>query len=170
MSVTGRVQSAPLRGGVVSEVNDGVESEIAARAAAPSPDEPARIERVAADLRGTAIAGVARDVRDVGVARVIGRISQVVDYLFFVVYGLLGLRFVLALIAARSTAGFTQFIAMVTDPLYAPFRGIVSNTNLGHGYVVVASVVVALVVYGMAHVAVRGLLRIVAHRNATVST
>lgn len=167
MPVTSRAEGAPPRSGVISQVGDDVERDIASSAAVPAPGEPARIERVAADLRGSAISDVVRSERDASTARRAGRVSQVVDYLFFVVYGLLGLRFVLALIAARSTAGFTQFVATVTDPLYAPFRGIISSTNLGHGYVVVLSIVVALVVYALAHLAIRGLIRLVAHRSAS---
>ncbi len=32
------------------------------------------------------------------------------------------MRFLLALMAARSTAGFVQFIVAVTNPFYAPFQ------------------------------------------------
>lgn len=168
MAMTDRVESVPTRAGVIAQVGDDVEQEIADSATVPAPGEPARIERVAANIRGNAIGDVARGERDVTAARWVGRVSQVVDYLFLILYGLLGLRFVLALIAARSSAGFTQFVVAVTDPLYAPFRNIVSSTHLGDGYVVVLSLVVALVVYGLAHLGIHGLFRLVAHRQTTV--
>ena len=39
------------------------------------------------------------------------------------------MRFLLALMAARSTAGFVQFIVTVSNPFYAPFRGIVASPS-----------------------------------------
>ncbi len=56
-------------------------------------------------------------------ARGLARVSQIVDYIFYVIYALLGLRFLLALMAARSTSGFVRFIVAVTDPLYDRFAG-----------------------------------------------
>ena len=40
------------------------------------------------------------------------------------IYGLLTIRLLLALFAARERAGFFQFIKNVTDPFYAPFRAL----------------------------------------------
>ena len=39
----------------------------------------------------------------------------------------------LALIAARSGTGFVRFIATITDPFYAPFRGIVESPTTDGG-------------------------------------
>lgn len=164
MAVTGRIERAPTRG-VFSDVDGEVEREIAVQAAVRAPGEPARIERVAADVRGNAIDDVVRTERDTAAARITGRIAQVVDYAFFVLYGLLGLRFLLAFVAARSGAGFTRFITNVTDPLYWPFRNIVEGLHIGGGHVIALSVVVAVIVYGLLHLAVRGLLRLVAERR-----
>ena len=60
-------------------------------------------------------------------SRGLARVSQIVDYIFYVIYALLAMRFLLALLAARSSAGFVRFIVAVSNPFYAPFRGIVAS-------------------------------------------
>jgi len=47
--------------------------------------------------------------------RVVARVSQVIDYIFFLIYALLAIRLLLALFAARPSAGFVQFIRTLTD-------------------------------------------------------
>jgi uncharacterized protein YggT (Ycf19 family) len=165
MPITGRIEGSPH---VIAEVGDEVERDIAAKGAVPAPGEPARIERVAANLRGAAIDDVVRTERDVAAARITGRIAQVLDYLFALVYALLGVRFLLAFLAARSGAGFTRFVTTVTDPLYAPFRNIVDGLRLGGGHVVALSIVVAVIAYGLLHLATRGLLGVIAKRRVGV--
>ncbi|HEX3086963.1 MAG TPA: hypothetical protein VHP99_20655, partial [Pyrinomonadaceae bacterium] len=83
-------------------------------------------------------------------------------------YALLGLRFLLALLAARSSAGFVKFIVAVTDPFYQPFRGIVASPSTDGGHTLVVPLIIALVVYLLIHLAINGLLRIVAHRKTAI--
>jgi uncharacterized protein YggT (Ycf19 family) len=85
-----------------------------------------------------------------------------------VLYGLLGLRFLLALLAARSTAGFVRFIVAVTDPFYRPFRGIVSSPSTDGGHTLVVPLIIAIVVYILLHLAINGVLRIIAHRKTAI--
>lgn len=106
--------------------------------------------------------------RRVRIARGAARVSQVVDYLFFLVYGLLTLRFLLALVAARSSAGFVRALVAISDPFYAPFRGIVTSSDLGAGHVIVLSFVVALVVYLAGHLAVHEALRVIGRPRVAV--
>jgi uncharacterized protein YggT (Ycf19 family) len=96
------------------------------------------------------------------------RISQVVDYIFYVIYALLFMRFLLALMAARSTAGFVQFIVAVTNPFYAPFRGIVASPATDQGHTLLLPIVVAIIAYVMLHLAINGLLRMLAHRKTAI--
>src|SRR5882762_2866433 len=95
---------------VKSEIEGNVQAEIAesANRAAPA-GESDRINQVAGEFRAKAVAEVVDTEREVGRARGLARVSQVIDYIFFVLYGLFGLRFLLALLAARSSAGFVQF-------------------------------------------------------------
>jgi uncharacterized protein YggT (Ycf19 family) len=96
------------------------------------------------------------------------RISQIVDYIFYVLYALLALRFVLALLAARSSAGFVRFIVAVTDPFYLPFRGIVASPSTDSGHTLMMPLVIAIIVYLLLHLGINGLLRIFAHRKTAV--
>ncbi|MDX6574446.1 MAG: hypothetical protein QOE96_399, partial [Blastocatellia bacterium] len=111
---------------VKSQVEGEVQAEIAESAAVTPAPETARIDQLAGQFRAKAVDEVVETEREVGRARGVARVSQVIDYLFFVLYALLGLRFLLALLAANSNAGFVQFIVTVTNPFYQPFRNIVA--------------------------------------------
>ena len=106
--------------------------------------------------------------REVGRARGVARISQIVDYIFYVIYALLGLRFFLALLAARSGAGFVRFIVAVTNPFYQPFRGIVASPTTEAGHTLMLPLVIAFIVYLLLHLGINGLLRIIARRKMAV--
>ncbi|HXM34055.1 MAG TPA: YggT family protein [Pyrinomonadaceae bacterium] len=154
---------------VKSEIEGNVQAEIAesANRAAP-PGEARKIEEVATQFRSKAVDEVVDTEREVGRARGLARVSQVIDYIFFVIYGLLGLRFLLALLAARSSAGFVQFVVAVTDPFYSPFRGIVSSPTAGGGHTLMMPLVIAFIAYVLLHLAINGLLRLLAHRKTAI--
>ena len=100
-------------------------------------------------------------------ARGAARISQVVDYIFYFIYSLIGLMIVLDLIGANRNNGFYRFISAVTSPLLAPFRGLVDDpANQQMRFRL--SYIVAIIVYLLLHLAINGLLRLVAHRRTTV--
>jgi len=110
---------------VKSQVEGDVNAEIADRASQdPPPGEKQRIEQVAGQFRAKAVDEVVDTEREVGRSRSLARVSQIIDYVFYLIYALLAMRFLLALLAARSTAGFVQFIVAVTNPFYAPFRAL----------------------------------------------
>ncbi len=94
--------------------------------------------------------------------------SQFIDYAFYLVYSLLAIRLALALIGAQSSSGFVQFIRAITDPFYAPFRGIVPSPTADGGFTLALPIVIALVAYFFLHMAVNGLLRMVGHRKTDV--
>ena len=104
----------------------------------------------------------------VGHASTAARASQFIDYAFYLVYALLGIRLVLALMAARSSNGFVQFIGTVTDPFYAPFRGIVASPSAEGGYTLVVPILIAGLAYVVLHAAVNGLLRMVGTRKTEI--
>lgn len=153
---------------IKSNVKADVGGEIYAEASRPVPSQAARVEEVADGMRRTAVDEVVETEREVGRARIIARVSQVVDYLFFILYGLLTIRLILVLFAAREGAGFFQFIKTVTDPFYAPFRGLVPSPSTAEGFTLALPLVVALVVYMLLHLAINGMLRIFAHRKTEV--
>lgn len=151
-----------------SQVERDVNADLAERAEHATPSESRKMDTVAGAFRGKAIDEVVGTDREVRRARALARVSQVVDYLFSVVYGLLAIRLVLGLIAARSGAGFVQFIRAVTAPFYALFRGIVASPTSEGGYTLAVPIVIAIVVYAMLHAAIKGLLRMIAHRRTEI--
>ena len=154
---------------VKSEIEGKVQSEIAesANRAAPA-GESRKIEEVAGQFRAKAVDEVVDSEREVGRARSLARISQVIDYIFFIIYGLFGLRFLLSLLAARSSAGFVQFVVALTNPFYAPFRGIVGSPTAEGGHILMMPIVVAFIAYVLLHLAINGLLRLLANRKTAI--
>ena len=62
-------------------------AEIAARADRTSPAEARRMEQVAGEFRAKAVAEVVETEREVDRARGVARVSQVVDYIFYLKSG-----------------------------------------------------------------------------------
>lgn len=153
---------------IKSNVKAEVGSDIYTEAARPTPSQAARVEDIADGMRRTAVDEVVQTEREVKRARGVARVSQIVDYLFFIVYGLLTIRLLLELFAARESAGFFKFIKNVTDPIYSPFRGLVPSPTTAEGFTLALPIVVAIVVYMLLHLAINGLLRIFAHRKTEV--
>src|SRR4029078_7087814 len=154
---------------VKSQVEGEVQAEIGERAAVKrAPNESQRIDQVAGGFSTMAVDEVFDTEREVQRSRGLARVSQVVDYIFYVIYALLGMRFLLALLAARSTAGFVRFIVAARSPFYEPFRGIVSSPSTDGGHTLLLPIVVAIIAYVIAHVLINGLLRMFAHRKTQI--
>ena len=134
----------------------------------PTRAQAAEIDEISTHMREKAINEVVDTEREVERGRAVARVSQVVDYIFFLIYGLLLIRLLLALFAARSDNGFVQFIRGISDLFYAPFRGIVASPTTPEGYTLALPIVIALVVYLLLHLAVNGLLRMFVHRKTEV--
>ncbi|MDQ2855637.1 MAG: YggT family protein [Acidobacteriota bacterium] len=156
-------------GSVKAQVEGEVQAEIAERASqGPPPREARKMDEVAGQFRAKAVNEVVDTEREVERGRGAARISQVIDYIFYLIYALLAMRFLLALLAAHSTAGFVQFIVAVTNPFYAPFRGIVNSPSTDQGHTLLLPIVVAIIAYVILHLAINGLLRLVAHRKTQI--
>ncbi len=153
---------------VKSKVESRVNAEITSNAAAASVDGQARVADAAGQLRDKAIDQSVKGERVLGHARTAARGSQFIDYAFYVIYSLLAIRLVLALIAARSSNGFVQFIGTLTNPFYAPFKGIVPSPTAEGGYTLVVPILIAIVMYAILHAAINGLLRMVGHRKTEI--
>jgi uncharacterized protein YggT (Ycf19 family) len=118
-------------------------------------------------LKEKAVREVTGTERELERARVVARGSQVVDYAFYLVYGIITVAIVLEAIGARESAGFKQFVDAIAWPFVAPFRGIMNDPAVG-SFRFMLSYVVALVAYVLLHAAINGLLRIFAHRKTAV--
>jgi len=151
-----------VKGHVESRVN----ADIVADAAARHRNED--VDGLADRMRERAVADVVETEQDVERGRVVARISQVIDYLFMLVYSLLAIRLLLELFAARESAPFFQFIKSVTDPFYSPFRGLVPSPSTPEGFTLALPIIIAIVVYMLLHLAINSFLRILAHRKVAV--
>lgn len=152
---------------IKTEVKSEVGGEIAAEAQRPTRADARTIDGIAGDMRQKAVNEVVQTEREVERGRTAARVSQIVDYIFFVIYGLLTIRLLLELFAARENAGFFKFIKSATGFLYAPFEGIMASPSKD-GFTLALPIIVALVVYMFLHFAINGLLRIFAHRKTEV--
>lgn len=153
---------------IKSDVKTEVGGEIAAEAQRPTAAEVQHIDDIAGNMREKAVREVVNTEGEVERGRFFARISQIADYIFFVIYGLLAIRLMLALFAANNSAGFVQLIKTVTDPFYTPFKGIVPSLSAEGGFTLALPIIVAIVVYMLLHLAINGLLRIFVHRKTSV--
>jgi len=152
---------------VKSNVEAGVRGDIVANADQRTVSQAAYVEDVAAGMRDKALGEVTQTEREVERGRVAARVSQVVDYIFMIIYAILAIRLLLELFGARESAGFVQFINAISNPFYAPFRGIVPSPS-DNGFTLALPIVVAIVAYMILHLIINGLLRIFAHRKVEV--
>ena len=128
----------------------------------PLADEPVETDPVAAErlaeLREKSLKHAVAVEEAAERRRAMSPLFRVVDLVFFLIYAALGTRLVLSLLAARPEAPFAQWIVRITDPLYAPFQGILPNLTTGAGFTVPVPLIVALVVYALLHAIIRRLL------------
>ena len=152
---------------VKGEVREKVHAEITRKTGERSPAEQADAEALAESLGRKAVREVATTEAELDRGQAAARASQVVDYLFYLVYGIIGLEIVLNAIGARQSAGFKQFIDAIATPFLAPFRGLMPTPGVG-SFRLMLSYIVALVVYILLHMAVNGLFRLFVHRKTVV--
>jgi uncharacterized protein YggT (Ycf19 family) len=149
---------------VKDEVRNEMQSEISHQ---PDKANRERANAVGEQLREKAVDELAVTESEIDRARVAARISQVVDYIFYVIYGLIGLEILLELLGARESNAFKSFIDAVSAPLLAPFNTLIPDATSGR-FQLKLSYIVALVVYMLLHLAANGVLRMLAHRKTAI--
>ena len=151
---------------VKGEVRRKVHSEIAEQVSGTKEDR-AREAAAADALKHQAVKEVTGTERELARGRTAARGSQVIDYGFYLIYGIVGLATALEAIGARESAGFKQFVDTLAWPFLAPFRGILNDPAVG-SFRFMLSYLVALGAYVLLHLAINGLLRIFAQRKTAV--
>jgi uncharacterized protein YggT (Ycf19 family) len=151
-----------------SHVEHDVNADISARARTAGAAETPRLDSVATNMRGNAITEVVGKDREVARARGLARGSGFIDYIFYLIYGLLAIRLALALVGARPNNGFVRLIETVTDPFYALFRGIVPSPSVDGGFTLALPIIIAIIVYALLHAAINGFLRMIANRKTEI--
>ena len=152
---------------VKAAIDDDVNTRLKQASAHIEPQEAAALSAVAHELKDKSVHEAVVTERELGRSRAVIRISQVVDYLFYLIYGLIALRFVLGMMGARAGNGFVQLIVGITQPLLAPFQSIVGTPSAG-AFQIRLSDLLALGVYILLHLAINGAFRLVAHRKVAV--
>lgn len=152
---------------IKGELEEDVHAKVADVAREATPGDRAAIQTVAAELKRKATAEVLDTEGELGRARGLTRLSQVVDYVFYVVYGLIGLEVVLELLGARQSSGFKRFLDLVTTPILGPFRGLMPDPSVG-SLQLMLSYLAALLVYFLLHRALLGLLRLFVERKSRI--
>jgi len=152
---------------VKGEVRQEMQQEISRQA--KHSDEKDREESavIGERLKDKAISELAGTEAEIERGRAAARVSQVVDYIFYVIYGLIGLEILLELLGARETNAFKNFIDAVSAPLLMPFNRLMPDVAGGR-FQLKVSYLVALVVYLLLHLAVNGLLRMLAQRKTSI--
>ena len=151
---------------VKRDVRQQVHSDIAARVRTTEEDR-AREASAAETLKDQAVAEVTGTERELARGRTVARGSQIIDYFFYLIYGIVGVATALEAIGARDSAGFKQLVDAAAWPFVAPFRGIMSDPAVGSARFMF-SYLVALAAYLLLHLAINGLLRMFVQRKTTV--
>ncbi|HMG32460.1 MAG TPA: YggT family protein [Blastocatellia bacterium] len=152
---------------VKSDIRREMNDEVAQKARRLKPEHDSATTEVGEALREKALTDLTKTESELEKARVAARVSQVVDYIFFLIYGLIGLEILLELLGARDGSGFKAFVDALTRPLLGPFRQLVPDVTAGRFQLKIAYLV-ALLVYFLLHQAINGLLRLAVHRKRAV--
>jgi uncharacterized protein YggT (Ycf19 family) len=152
---------------IKGKLEEDVHARIEREAASSTPADEVDVRGVASGLKRKAAEEVRETENELARARSLGRTSQVVDYVFVLIYGLIGLEIVLELLGARQSSGFKRLLDDVTWPMLAPFRGLMPDPAVG-SLQLMLSYIVALIVYFMLHRAINGLLRLFVERKSRI--
>jgi uncharacterized protein YggT (Ycf19 family) len=152
---------------IKGQIREKVHAEISDKANRATPTERASEDALANSLKRKAVHEVAAAEFELDRGHAFARVSQVVDYVFYLTYGVIALEIVLEALGARESAGFKQFVDAVAAPVLSPFRGLMPDPGVGP-FRFMVSYVIALGVYILLHMAVNGLLRMFVHRKTVV--
>ena len=152
---------------VKGQARDEMQEQVARQARQGNQRQAAESAAIGDHLKEKAVTELVDTETEIERGRVAARVSQVVDYVFYLIYSLIGLEILLGLLGAREGSGFKHFIDAVTYPFLVPFQRLMPD--LGNGrFEFKVSYVFALFVYLLLHLALNGLLRMMAHRKTEI--
>ena len=132
-----------------------------------TPNEQGRVERLGNRFKNEAITEVQETEKEVKRARGTARTSQVIDYIFYLIYVVIGLRIIFDLFGARESNAFDNFVDAVSSPFLAPFHNLFPDPVSGR-FQLRFSYLAALGIYVVLHLTINGFLRMLAHRKTEV--
>lgn len=160
-------QRAARHEAIKGSVSAEVQNEIVRQADDISEGEHQQAAAVGKQMKQKALQDVIKTESEVEKSRFLARISQIIDYMFYVFYGIISLEIFLELLGARDGNAFKQLIDALSAPLLFPFKSLVIEPNFGRIQFKL-SYLVALIVYLLLHLAINGLLRTFAHRKTAI--
>lgn len=152
---------------VKDTARDEIQSMVKQQADHLEPVEKEEIASLGDEFKQKAISEIRSTDAELKRARVVARFSQIVDYLFYVIYGLITLQIIFDLFGARKSNGFRNFIDLMSSPWLAPFKNLFPDPSAGR-FQIRFSYIAALLIYILLHVAINGLFHMIAHRKSAV--
>ncbi|MEW6730563.1 MAG: hypothetical protein AB1489_04420 [Acidobacteriota bacterium] len=148
-------------------VRKEVQAEIAGKTDLDNSSDQAQLHSAAEGLKHKAIGEITDTETELSKARKIARISQVIDYVFYLIYGIIGLEIILELLGARDSNAFKQMLDALARPLLAPFKGLMPTPAIGP-FQFMLSYIAGLVIYLLIHMAINGLLRLFVDKKSNI--
>lgn len=145
-----------------------VNREVRVETVQQTPSDANQAALVAKKMKDQAFREVATSDAALTRARRLQKATQLIDYGFYLLYSAIVVVVVLELVGANSGSRFMRFMSAVTGPFLAPFTGLMPHPHVDR-FQLMASYVVALVIYALVHRAVTGALQLFAGR-ATANT
>jgi YggT family protein len=96
------------------------------------------------------------------------RAYETIYVIFAIIVGAIFIRVLLKVLGANTAVVFTQFMYGVTDPLLAPFRGVLPTFGSGR-MILETSSLFAILIYGLIGIALARLVAIMFMRDVTVA-
>ncbi len=96
------------------------------------------------------------------------RAYETIYVIFAIIVGAIFIRVLLKVLGANTAVAFTQFMYGVTDPLLAPFRGVLPTFGSGR-MILETSSLFAILIYGLVGIALARLVAIMFMRDVTVA-
>lgn len=137
------------------------------KAAPVAPTAASELAGVAHALHKKAVYEAVAAERAFGRNRTAARISQIVDYAFYLIYGVITLQFLLKLMGAPANHEFVQFVVSLSVPLLAALERKIGTVSVG-AIQIQFSYLFALIVYTVLHLALNTMLRFIAHRKGAI--
>src|SRR5689334_8791498 len=116
---------------VKDAARDKIQRQVRQQVDRPNPEEQTQVATLGDDYKRKAISEVRDTEAEVQRASTVARVSQIIDYLFYLVYGLISLRIILDLFGARRSNGFRNFIDAISSIWLAPFKNLFPDPASG---------------------------------------
>lgn len=152
---------------VKGTARDEIQARVRQQADQLNVTEQSEVAALGNEFKREAIAEVRDTEIEVRRASAAARISQIIDYLFYLIYGLISLEIIFDALGARRTNAFRNMIEALSSPFLAPFKNLFPDPAAGR-FQIRFSYLAALVIYLLLHLAINGLLRMIAHRKTEI--